>query len=235
MKILVIEDEPKAAAYLQQGLSEAGYVVDVASDGDSGLIAARNNDYALVVCDLMLPHRDGLSVVSELRRAGRAMPVLFVTARDDIDARVRGLDAGADDYMIKPFAFAELLARVRALLRRTPARAPDIYRLADLVCDPRSRRVERGGRRIDLAPREFALLQFFLERAGEVVSRTLIASHVWDMNFDSDTNVIDVQVRRLRTKIDLSGAAPLIHTVRGVGYVLEDRSEDRAARGEQSS
>ncbi|MDQ6736784.1 MAG: heavy metal response regulator transcription factor [Gemmatimonadota bacterium] len=230
MKILVIEDEAKAAAYLQQGLSEAGYVVDVASDGDNGLVAARTDEYALVICDLMLPHRDGFSVVAELRRAGRTTPVLFVTARDEIDARVRGLDVGADDYLIKPFAFAELLARVRALLRRTPARAPDIFRLADLVCDPRSRRVERCSRRIDLSPREFALLQFFLEHAGEVVSRTLIASHVWDMNFDSDTNVVDVQVRRLRAKIDTSDVAPLIHTVRGVGYVLEDRAKDDEER-----
>lgn len=229
MKILVIEDEPKAATYLQQGLSEAGYIVDIASDGDSGLVAARSHDYALVICDLMLPRRDGFSVVAEIRRAGRTTPILLVTARDEIDARVRGLDAGADDYLTKPFAFAELLARVRALLRRTPARAPDIFRLADLVCDPRSRRVERDGRRIDLSPKEFALLQFFLEHAGEVVSRTLIASHVWDMNFDSDTNVVDVQVRRLRTKIDLPGGAPLIHTVRGVGYVLEERAENGAA------
>ena len=223
MKILVIEDEPKAASYLQQGLSEAGYVVDVARDGDSGLSAARSNDYALLVCDLMLPQRDGFSVVAELRRAGRTIPILLVTAREEIDARVRGLDSGADDYLIKPFAFAELLARVRALLRRTPSRAPDIFRLANLVCDPRTRRVERGGRRVDLSPKEFSLLQFFLEHAGEVVSRSLIASHVWDMNFDSDTNVIDVQVRRLRAKIDLAGEAALIHTVRGVGYVLEDR------------
>ena len=223
MKILVIEDQPKAAAYLRQGLSEAGYVVDVATDGDSGLAAARCNDYALLVCDLMLPQRDGFSVVAELRRAGRTTPILLVTARGEVDARVRGLDCGADDYLIKPFAFAELLARVRALLRRTPVRAPDIFRIADLVCDPRARRVERGSRRIDLSPKEFSLLQFFLEHAGEVVSRTLIASHVWDMNFDSDTNVIDVQVRRLRAKIDLAGEAPLIHTVRGVGYLLEDR------------
>ena len=230
MKILVIEDEPKAAAYLQQGLSEAGYVVDVASDGESGLAAARSHDYALIVCDLMLPHRDGFSVVVELRRAGRETPVLFVTARDEIDARVRGLDVGADDYLVKPFAFAELLARVRALLRRTPARTPDILRLADLVCDPRSRRVERRSRRIDLSPKEFALLQFFLEHAGEVVSRTLIASQVWDMNFNSDTNVVDVQVRRLRAKIDTSDVAPLIHTVRGVGYVLEDRVKDGEER-----
>ena len=223
MKILVVEDEPKAAAYLRQGLAEAGFVVDVAHDGEGGLSTARRHEYALIICDVMLPGRDGFSLVAELRRAGRQTPVLFVTARDEVDARVRGLDLGGDDYIVKPFAFAELLARVRALLRRTPVRAPDSYHVADLVCDPRARRVERAGRRIDLTPREFALLQFLLEHAGEVVSRTLIADRVWDMNFDSDTNVIDVQIRRLRAKIDAGEARPLIHTVRGVGYVLDDQ------------
>lgn len=224
MRILVIEDEQKAAAYLAQGLTEAGFVVDVAPDGETGLAAARREEYALVLCDVMLPKRDGFSVVGELRRAGRSAPILLVTARDGINDRVRGLDLGADDYIIKPFAFAELLARVRALLRRTPARAPDVYHVADLVCDIRARRVERAGRRIDLTPKEFALLQFFLENAGEVVSRTLIADRVWEMSFDSDSNVIDVQVRRLRAKIEPAGMAPLVHTVRGVGFVLEDRS-----------
>ncbi len=225
MKILVVEDEPKAAAYLRQGLTEAGFVVDVASDGEQGLAAARREDYTLVICDVMLPRRDGFSLVAELRRAGLVTPVLFVTARDEVDARVRGLDLGGDDYLVKPFAFAELLARVRALIRRTPARAPDVYQVADLVCDPRARRVERAGRRIDLTPKEFALLQFLIERAGEVVSRAVLADRVWDMNFESDTNVIDVHIRRLRAKIDVASARPLIHTVRGVGYVLEDRGE----------
>jgi two-component system copper resistance phosphate regulon response regulator CusR len=224
MRILLIEDEPKAAAYVRQGLTEAGFSVDVCHDGEAGLTAARGEPYDLIVCDVMLPKRDGFSLVAELRRAGRSVPLLFVTARDAVEARVRGLDLGADDYLVKPFAFAELLARVRALLRRTPARAPEAYYVGDLVCDPRARRVERGGTRVDLSPKEFALLQFLLEHAGEVVSRTLIAGRVWDMNFDSDTNVIDVQVRRLRTKIDVPGRQPLIHTVRGVGYVLEDRS-----------
>ncbi len=224
MKILIIEDEPKAAAYVRQGLMEAGYVVDLASDGDAGLTAAHEREYALILCDVMLPGRDGFSLVSELRRAGRNTPILFVTARGEVDARVRGLDLGADDYLAKPFAFAELLARIRALLRRPSLRAADVYRVADLVCDPRKRLVERAGRRIDLSPKEFALLQFLLERQGEVVSRTLIADRVWDMNFDSDTNVIDVQVRRLRTKLEAAGMDSLIHTVRGVGYVLEDRS-----------
>ena len=225
MKILVIEDEPKAAAYLKQGLEEAGFVVDVALDGASGYSTARSDAYALIVCDVMLPGHDGLTIVSNLRQLGCITPVLFVTARDEVDARVRGLDSGGDDYLVKPFAFTELLARVRALLRRAPEREPEVYCVADLRCDVRTRRVQRAGHRIDLTPKEFALLQFLLERSGEVVSRTLIASRVWDMNFDSDTNVIDVQVKRLRAKIDASPSRPLLHTVRGVGYVLEDRSE----------
>ena len=224
MKILVVEDEPKAAAYLRQGLTEAGYVVDVAPDGEAGLRAARDTAYALIICDVMLPGRDGYSVVAELRHAGRDTPILFVTARGEIDARVRGLDLGADDYLAKPFAFAELLARVRALLRRPVTRGADVHRLADLVLDPRTRHVERAGHRIDLTPKEFALLQFLLEHTGEVVSRTLIADRVWDMHFDSGTNVIDVQVGRLRSKIEANGLPSLIHTVRGVGYVAEDRA-----------
>jgi two-component system copper resistance phosphate regulon response regulator CusR len=226
MRLLVIEDEEKAAAYLRQGLTEAGFVVDVAHSGESGLNAVRNCDHDLIVCDVMLPDRDGFSVVSELRRAGRQTPVLFVTARDDVDSRVRGLDLGADDYLVKPFAFAELLARVRALLRRTPARAPDVYRMGDLLCNPRTRRVDYAGHRIDLTPKEFALLLFLLEHSGEVVTRTLIAERVWDMRFDSDTNLVDVQVRRLRTKLDAGGVPSLIHTVRGVGYVLESRADE---------
>lgn len=226
MKILVIEDEPKAAAYLRQGLTEAGYVVDVAHGGESGLAAARSSEHDLILCDVMLPERDGFSVVAELRRAGRQTPVLFVTARDEIGSRVRGLDVGADDYLVKPFAFAELLARVRALLRRSPARSPEVFRIGQLRCDPRARRVEHAGRRIELTPKEFTLLLFLLEHASEVVSRTLIADRVWDMSFDSDTNLIDVQVRRLRAKLDVAGVPPLIHTVRGVGYVLEHREDE---------
>jgi two-component system, OmpR family, copper resistance phosphate regulon response regulator CusR len=223
MNILIIEDELKALAYLQKGLTEAGFSVDTARDGESGLTAARTMEYSAIICDVMLPRRDGFSLVAELRRAGRQTPILLVTARDTVDAKVQGLELGADDYLVKPFAFAELLARLRALLRRASLPSPEIYRVADLVCDPRTRWVERGGRRVDLTTREFNLLHFLLEHAGEVVSRTLIADRVWEMNFDSDTNVIDVQIRRLRVKIDLSGAQPLIHTVRGVGYILEDR------------
>jgi two-component system copper resistance phosphate regulon response regulator CusR len=223
MRILVVEDEPKAAAYMGQGLTEAGYIVDVVRDGEAGLRAATETDYGLVICDVMLPARDGYSVVAEMRKAGRETPVLFVTARDEVEARVRGLDTGADDYLTKPFAFAELLARVRALLRRPVTRGPEVLKLADLTLDPRTRRVERAGRRIDLTPKEFALLQFLLEHAGEVVSRTLIADRVWDMHFDSGTNIIDVQVGRLRSKVESGGLPPLIHTVRGVGYVAEQR------------
>lgn len=224
--VLIVEDEPRARAYLEKGLTEAVFTVDTASDGEAGLTAARRLDYAVIVCDVMLPKRDGFSLVAELRRAGRATPVLFVTALDEIDARVKGLELGGDDYIIKPFAFAELLARLRALLRRAAVRPVDHYVVGDLTCDPRSRRVERAGRRIDLTPREFALLFFLLERAGETLSRTLIADRVWGMNFDSDTNVIDVHMRRLRAKIEPPGSRPLLHTVRGVGYVFEDRGDD---------
>lgn len=224
MRLLIVEDEPMAASYLRQGLTEAGFTVDTAADGELGLRAARDMEYALIICDVMLPTRDGLSLLTELRRAGRTTPVLLVTARDEIDDRVRGLDLGADDYLPKPFAFAELLARVRALIRRAGDRSPDRYRVADLECDVRQRRVTRGARRLDLTPREFALLLLLLENAGSVVPRTLIADRVWGMNFDSDTNVIDVQVRRLRRKVERDGEPALIHTVRGVGYVLEARA-----------
>lgn len=229
MKILLIEDEPKAATYLRQGLLESGFAVDIAPDGASGLRAGEASEYDLLICDVMLPDRDGFSVVSTLRRHGNRIPILLVTARDQVDDRVRGLDLGADDYLAKPFAFAELLARVRALLRRASPRDTDVYRLADLTVEVRRRRVERAGRRVDLTPREFSLLLFLLEHVGEVVPRTLITDRVWGMNFDSDTNVLDVQVRRLRSKIDDGAVAPLLHTVRGVGYVLEDRGA-RAGR-----
>ncbi|MEO7684788.1 MAG: heavy metal response regulator transcription factor [Gemmatimonadaceae bacterium] len=225
MKILVIEDEPKAAAYLAQGLTESGYAVDIVHDGPSGLEAAENPDYGLVISDVMMPGVDGFSMIAEMRRRGRNIPVLFVTARNDIDARVQGLDLGADDYLVKPFAFAELLARVRALLRRSPSDLPLSYRVADLMVDVRTRAVERSGRKIDLTPKEFALLLFLIERTGEVVPRSVIAESVWDMHFDSGTNVIDVQVRRLRAKVEPEGSSSLIHTVRGVGYVLDERSQ----------
>ncbi|MBC8745601.1 MULTISPECIES: heavy metal response regulator transcription factor [Paraburkholderia] len=220
MRILVIEDEPKTAAYLKKGLEESGYAVDVANDGPQGLILAQEEEYDVIVLDVMLPGMDGWTVVKTLRST-RATPVLFLTARDDIDDRVRGLELGADDYLVKPFAFVELLARVRTLARRGPPRESELVKVGDLEMDVYRRRVKRGGTRIDLTPREFSLLQLLARRQGEVLSRTQIASYVWDMNFDSDTNVVEVAIRRLRTKIDDNFPIKLIHTVRGVGYVLE--------------
>ena len=221
MRILIVEDEPKTGAYLKQGLAEAGYVTDLAANGTDGAHLGVHEDYDLVVLDVMLPGIDGWQVLKALRDAGRQVPVLFLTARDDVDDRVRGLEAGADDYLAKPFAFAELLARVKSLLRRGRAREPEVLRLADLEVDALRRRVTRGGRRIDLTPKEFALLFLLLRRQGEVLPRSLIASQVWDMNFDSDTNVIDVAVRRLRAKIDDDFDVKLIRTVRGMGYAID--------------
>ena len=221
MRILIVEDEPKTGAYLKQGLAEAGYLTDLAANGTDGAHLGVHEDYDLVVLDVMLPGIDGWQVLKALRDAGRQVPVLFLTARDDVDDRVRGLEAGADDYLAKPFAFAELLARVKSLLRRGRAREPEVLRLADLEVDALRRRVTRGGRRIDLTPKEFALLLLLLRRQGEVLPRSLIASQVWDMNFDSDTNVIDVAVRRLRAKIDDEFDVKLIRTVRGMGYAID--------------
>jgi two-component system copper resistance phosphate regulon response regulator CusR len=220
MRILVIEDEPKTAAYLKKGLEESGYSVEVANDGSHGLILAQEEDYDVIILDVMLPWMDGWTVVKTLR-ATRTTPVLFLTARDDVDDRVRGLELGADDYLVKPFAFVELLARVRTLARRGPPRESELIRIGDLEMDVNRRRVKRGGMRIDLTPREFSLLQLLARRHGEVLSRTQIASYVWDMNFDSDTNVVEVAIRRLRSKVDDNFPVKLIHTVRGVGYVLE--------------
>lgn len=221
MRILIVEDEPKAAAYLRQGLSEHGFVVDVADQGEDGLHLARTGQYDLVVLDVMLPERDGWSVLTELRRSGKHMPVLFLTARDAIHDRVKGLELGADDYLVKPFAFSELLARLRSLLRRSLPQQPDIVRIADLEIDLLRFKATRQGQRLDLTPKEFALLSLLVRHTGEVLSRTLIAEQVWDMNFASDTNVVDVAVRRLRRKVDDPFTPKLIQTVRGVGYVLE--------------
>ncbi|MBN3764356.1 heavy metal response regulator transcription factor [Burkholderia sp. Ac-20365] len=220
MRILVIEDEQKTAAYLKKGLEESGYSVEVANDGSHGLILAQEEDYDVIILDVMLPWMDGWTVVKTLR-ATRTTPVLFLTARDDVDDRVRGLELGADDYLVKPFAFVELLARVRTLARRGPPRESELIRIGDLEMDVNRRKVKRGGTRIDLTPREFSLLQLLARRHGEVLSRTQIASYVWDMNFDSDTNVVEVAIRRLRSKVDDNFPVKLIHTVRGVGYVLE--------------
>jgi two-component system copper resistance phosphate regulon response regulator CusR len=223
MRILIVEDEPKAAAYLAKGLGEHGFVVDVARRGDDGLHLARSVAYDLIILDVMLPGLTGWSVLSTLRQSGRESPVLFLTAKDTVDDRVKGLELGADDYLVKPFAFSELLARVRSILRRGPARQPDMLRVADLEIDVLRNRVTRGGSRLDLTPKEFGLLSLLARRCGEVLSRTLIAEQVWDMNFDSDTNVVDVHVRRLRSKVDDPFEKKLVHTVRGKGYVVEER------------
>ncbi len=221
MRILIIEDEAKTGNYLRQGLTEAGFVADIARDGMDGMHLALTEAYDLIVLDVMLPRLDGWQVLQEIRHAGRDMPVLFLTARDHVDDRVKGLELGADDYLVKPFAFSEFLARVRTLLRRGTAKEAEVLRAADLELDLRRRRVTRSGRRIDLTAKEFALLELLLRRQGEVLPRSLIASQVWDMNFDSDTNVIEVAVRRLRSKMDDGFEPKLIRTVRGMGYVLE--------------
>jgi two-component system, OmpR family, copper resistance phosphate regulon response regulator CusR len=223
MRILIIEDELKTAAYLCQGLSEHGFIVDIADQGEDGLHLARTGPYDLIVLDVMLPERDGWSVLAALRRSGTHTPVLFLTARDAIHDRVKGLELGADDYLVKPFAFSELLARVRSLLRRSLPQQPDIVHIADLEIDLLRFKATRAGQRLDLTPKEFALLSLLARHTGEVLSRTLIAEQVWDMNFASDTNVVDVAVRRLRRKVDDPFISKLIHTVRGVGYVLEGR------------
>ena len=223
MHILIVEDDSKTAAYLRKGLSENGFTVDVAEKGEDGLHLARTGHYDLIILDVMLPERDGWSVIAEVRRSGKQTPVLFLTARDSVQDRVKGLELGADDYLVKPFAFSELLARVRSILRRGSARPPEILRVADLEIDLLRHKAMRGGKRLDLTPKEFALLSLLTRRRGEVLSRTLIAEQVWDINFDSDTNVVDVAVRRLRRKVDDPFSKKLIHTVRGVGYVLEDR------------
>ena len=224
MRILIVEDEPKTAAYVSKGLTEHAYVVDIASNGIEGLHLATSGHYDLILLDVMLPGADGWTVLQALRRE-RQTPVLFLSARDEVADRVKGLELGADDYLVKPFAFSELLARIRTLLRRGSTQTEQRIRLADLDVDLVRRRVSRGGERIDLTAKEYALLDYFVHHIGEVVSRTLIAEHVWDMNFDSDTNVVDVAVRRLRAKIDDPFAAKLIHTIRGVGYVLDSRAE----------
>ena len=214
MKILIVEDEQKTRAYLQKGLEEAGLTVDAVERGEDALQVIADGYHDLIILDVMLPGLDGWAIVSGMRASGDQTPVLMLTARDQVQDRVRGLELGADDYLIKPFAFSELLARVRTVLRRGPARQLEI----DVV----RMRVSRAGRKLDLTPREFALLSLFGRRAGEVLSRTFIAEHVWDMNFDSESNVVDVHIRRLRAKLDDPFDVKLIHTVRGMGYVLEE-------------
>src|ERR1700742_4493432 len=221
MKILVVEDEVKTAKFLKKGLNEAGFVVDVARDGLEGLHLAREVEFDLVVLDVMLPSLDGWQVLTRLRESSRPSLVLLLTARDSVQERVRGLELGADDYLVKPFTFSELLARVRSLLRRGPIRTQENICMVDLEIDLLRQRATRAGQRLDLTSKEFLLLTLLARRAGEVLSRTLIAEAVWDMNFDSDTNVVDVNVRRLRSKVDDPFPVKLIQTVRGAGYVLE--------------
>jgi two-component system copper resistance phosphate regulon response regulator CusR len=224
MRILIVEDEPKTAAYVRKGLEEQGYVIDVASDGFDGLHLATTASYDLILLDVMLPGLDGWAVLQGVR-ARQQTPVLFLSALDQVDDRVKGLKLGADDYLVKPFAFSELLARVQNILRRRPPRREQVMRVADVDMDPGRRRVTRAGNRIDLTAKEYALLDYFMRHAGEMCSRTLIAENVWDMSFDSDTNVVDVAVRRLRAKLDDPYDKKLIHTIRGVGYVFDERVE----------
>lgn len=220
MRILIVEDEVKTADYLCKGLSESGFLVEVALNGLDGQHLVQESEFDLIILDVMLPKLDGWQLLQVIRRKWQT-PVLFLTARDAIEDRVKGLELGADDYLVKPFSYAELLARVRTLLRRGPPREAERYQIADLHLDLLTRKVTRNGERLTLTNKEFALLHLLLSREGEVLSRTLIASHVWQMNFDSDTNVVDVAIRRLRAKVDDPYSSKLIHTIRGIGYKLD--------------
>jgi two-component system copper resistance phosphate regulon response regulator CusR len=221
MRILLIEDEKKTAAFLAKGLREAGFVIDLARDGETGLERARAIRFDLLIVDVMLPNKDGWEVVAEVRRSGIRTPILFLTARDSVRDRVKGLELGADDYLIKPFAFSELLARVRSVLRRAPVRQTERLRIDDLEIDLQRHKAVRSGVPINLTPKEFLLLAHLVRSAGEVVSRAEIAEQVWDIGFKTDTNVVDVVVRRLRAKVDDPFKTKLVHTIRGVGYVLK--------------
>jgi two-component system copper resistance phosphate regulon response regulator CusR len=220
MRILIVEDEVKTADYLRKGLTESGFMVEVALNGLDGQHLVQESEFDLIILDVMLPKLDGWQLLPIIRRTSQT-PVLFLTARDAIEDRVKGLELGADDYLVKPFSYAELLARVRTLLRRGPSREIERYQIADLQLDLLKRKVTRQGERLTLTNKEFALLHLLLSREGEVLSRTLIASHVWQMNFDSDTNVVDVAIRRLRAKVDDPYPIKLIHTIRGIGYMLD--------------
>jgi heavy metal response regulator len=221
VRILVVEDERKVASFIKKGLEEEGYAVDVAADGEEGLVMALTRVHDLIILDIRLPRRDGLRVLQALRHDGVTAPVLLLTVRATIEDKVLGLDAGADDYLTKPFAFQELVARVRALLRRRTEGEPTVLHIGDLTLDPARRIVTRGGEKIDLTPREFALLDYFMRNPGRVLTRTMIAEHVWDYSFDTSTNVIDVYVNYLRKKVDAGREPKLLHTMRGVGYVLK--------------
>ncbi len=223
MRILVIEDEKKTAGFLAKGLREAGFAVEIARDGETGLEKARATKFDLLIVDIMLPNKDGWEVVVELRRDGVRTPILFLTARDSVRDRVKGLELGADDYLVKPFAFSELLARVRSVLRRAPERQTEHLRIADLDMDMRHHKATRSGVPLNLTPKEFLLLAHLLRSTGEAISRAEIAEHVWEIGFKTSTNVVDVVVRRLRSKVDDPFKIKLIHTIRGVGYVLKQR------------
>ena len=221
MRILVVEDEKKVAGFVKRGLEEESYAVDVAYDGEQGQHLAEVNEYDVILLDIMLPKKSGIEVLRELRGKSIKTPVLLLTARDSVDDRVEGLDSGADDYLTKPFAFAELIARVRALMRRGE-QGLSILQFCDLSLDPATRRAKRGEREIELTVKEYALLEYFLRNPNRVLTRTMIAEHVWDHTFDSETNVVDVYLNHLRNKIDKDEEVKLLHTVRGVGYVLRD-------------
>jgi heavy metal response regulator len=222
MRLLVVEDNPDMGPFLEQGLREHGFAVDLVADGGRGLDYASTGVYDLLILDRMLPGRDGLDILRALRARGVHTPAIFLTARGEVTDRVEGLDAGADDYLVKPFSFAELLARIRVVLRRGPEAQPPVLRVGDLVLDPAARAVERGGERIDLSAKQFTLLHYLMRHAGQVVSRTMIQEHVWNFEYDGLTNVVDVHINRLRNKVDRGFDRPLIHTLRGVGYVLRE-------------
>jgi heavy metal response regulator len=222
MRVLVVEDNPDMGTYLEQGLREHGFAVDLVHDGDEALRFAAAGVYDLIVLDRMLPRRDGLDVLRGLRARGIQTPAIFLTARGAVSERVEGLDAGADDYLVKPFSFAELLARIRVVLRRGLDVQPAVLQVADLVVDPAARTVSLGGHRIELTAKQFTLLHYLMRHAGQVVSRTMIQEHVWNFEFDGLTNVVDVHINRLRNRVDRGFDRPLIHTLRGVGYVLRE-------------
>jgi heavy metal response regulator len=226
MRILIVEDEPSIAHFVRQGLSEAGYAVDVAWDGEQGLDYALAASYDVLVLDIMLPKMDGLQLLRELRRRGHTTPTLMLTARDAVNDRVQGLDAGADDYLVKPFAFPELLARLRALLRRPPLQLGTVLSVGDLEMDTASRQVHRNERPIKLSPREYAVLEYLMRHPNQVLTRTQIGEHVWNFDFFNESNVVDVYIGYLRRKIDKGSAQPLIHTVRGVGYCISADGEN---------
>jgi two-component system, OmpR family, response regulator len=221
MRVLVVEDEVKIARAIRRGLEHEGYATDVVATGEEAILCATEHDYDAVVLDVMIPAPDGFAVCRQMRARNRWAPVLMLTARDSVEDRIRGLDAGADDYLVKPFSFGELLARLRALLRRAPAERPAILRAGDVALDPSAHIVTRAGRSVELSAREFALLEFLLRHAGQVLTRTAILEHVWDYRYDGDSNVVDVYIGYLRRKLEQPFGAPLIRTVRGVGYILD--------------